>query len=174
MNIKKCDESYKGKELVFTYSTHHYYDMKINGFNISFERTAFECEQVKTFTDTLLSEWLENPELYACVIDEKEVGYIEISHEIWNNRLRISNLWVEEKYRHQGIGSYLMQYALKRAVELKGRAVILETQSCNDKAISFYLKHGFQLIGFDSLSYSNEDRERKEVRMEMGVQIIAK
>lgn len=174
MKIKKCDESYKGKELVFAYSTNHYYDVKINEFNISFERKAFECEQIKTFTDTLLSEWLENPELYACIVDEKEVGYVEISQESWNNRLRISNLWVEEKYRHQGIGSYLMEYALKRAQKLNVRAVVLETQSCNDKAITFYLKHGFQLIGFDSISYSNEDIERKEVRMEMGVQIIAK
>ena len=51
------------------------------------------------------------------------------------------------------------------------RMIILETQSCNVPAISFYLKHGFELVGFDAASYSNKDLEKGEVRMEFGKRI---
>ena len=48
------------------------------------------------------------------------------------------------------------------------RMIVLETQSCNEKAIAFYRKNGFSIIGFDLYSYSNNDPERHEVRIEMG------
>lgn len=35
-------------------------------------------------------------------------------------------------------------------------------------AISFYKSFGFEIIGFDLYSYSNDDPEKKEVRLEMG------
>ena len=38
--------------------------------------------------------------------------------------------------------------------------IVLETQSCNKKAIDFYVKHGFSLIGLDMYAYSNEDPEK--------------
>lgn len=46
--------------------------------------------------------------------------------------------------------------------------VVLETQTCNTNAISFYKKNGFEIIGFDLYAYSNEDLDRHEVRIEMG------
>lgn len=54
------------------------------------------------------------------------------------------------------------------AKESHARMLVLETQSCNEKAIAFYKKHGFEVIGFDLCAYSNEDLERCEVRIEMG------
>ena len=48
------------------------------------------------------------------------------------------------------------------------RAIILETQSCNVRAIAFYLSQGFELIGFDSCCYSNIDVEKHEVRVNLG------
>jgi hypothetical protein len=49
--------------------------------------------------------------------------------------------------------------------------LILETQSCDVSAIDFYLKQGFDLIGFDSAAYSNDDIEKKEVRLEFGLSL---
>lgn len=168
MEIVQCKSEYKGKELIVHYTSEYYYDVSVDDFKVSFKRTPFGMEVHKRFTDTLLSDWLENPELYAIKEKEEVLGLVEISVESWNNRLRISNIWVHEKARNQGIGSELMEFVHKRAGELRVRAIILETQSCNDKAISFYLKHGFRLMGFDLTSYSNEDVLRKEVRIEMG------
>ncbi len=58
-----------------------------------------------------------------------------------------------------------MQHAIKLAKERGARMLVLETQSCNTKAIQFYLKHGYGLIGFDTTAYSNEDIEKNEVRL---------
>ncbi len=48
------------------------------------------------------------------------------------------------------------------------RAIILETQSCNTNAIEFYLHEGFELIGFDTCCYTNNDIGRREVRLDLG------
>ena len=93
---------------------------------------------------------------------------IETAPEEWSNRLRITELWVDQCLRGQGIGHSFMELAKERARQEKRRAVILETQSCNVNAIGFYLHEGFTLIGFDSCCYRNNDLERKEVRVELG------
>jgi hypothetical protein len=49
--------------------------------------------------------------------------------------------------------------------------LVLETQTNNATAISFYLNFGFEFIGFDSAAYSNEDIEKKEVRLELGLRL---
>jgi ribosomal protein S18 acetylase RimI-like enzyme len=64
-----------------------------------------------------------------------------------------------------------VDHAIKLSKERKRRMLVVETQSCNILAVNFYLKNGFELIGFDIAAYSNEDIERKEVRLEFGLKI---
>ena len=61
-----------------------------------------------------------------------------------------------------------MRKAEEVAVVQGRRALVLETQSCNDPAICFYRASGFSFIGCDLLAYSNDDIDRQEVRLEMG------
>lgn len=75
---------------------------------------------------------------------------------------------MSEELRRKGVGKRLMDKAKEVAVRQKRRAVILETQSCNTNAIGFYLHQGFELIGFDTCCYSNEDIARREVRVNLG------
>ena len=77
-------------------------------------------------------------------------------------------MWIDALFRKQGLGHALMEVAKKQAIREHRRAVILETQSCNERAIAFYRKNGFSVIGFDLYAYSNRDPERHEVRVEMG------
>lgn len=51
----------------------------------------------------------------------------------------------------KGIGKRLTGKAKEVAVQKKRRAIILETQSCNTKAIGFYLHQGFELTSFRSI-----------------------
>lgn len=159
----------KGRKLLFRYTSQYYYDVEVcrdNGWQISLIRRPFGKTVEKSFTDTLLSDWLENPRLYAAVEEGRRVGYVELSQESWNNRMRVTNLWVAEDARHRGIGTLLMAQAIRSGVEAGARAMVLETQSCNDIAISFYLRQGFFLTGFDSTAYSNSDPQNREVRLE--------
>ena len=73
-----------------------------------------------------------------------------------------------EELRGKGLGKRLMDKAKEVAKKQKRRAIILETQSCNTNAIGFYLHQGFELIGFDTCCYTNNDIGRREVRINLG------
>lgn len=89
------------------------------------------------------------------------------SPESWNHRWRISNLCIfQEKHRRCGVATALMEKMLEEAAPM--RMAVLETQTCNERAIAFYRKCGFEIIGFDLYAYSNHDPEAHEVRLEMG------
>lgn len=173
LNIKKLDDSYKGKKVIFRYESDYYYDIEYKeieeGFQYSLVKKPFEEPKKKEFESILLEDWLENPTLFAAEYNGEIVGFIELSHETWNNRLRISNIHIEDSHRRKGIGAKLIEQAINFAKDKKIRALVLETQSCNYPAISFYMKCGFSIIGFDLTCYSNEDIEKREVRIEMAL-----
>lgn len=122
----------------------------------------------KGFTSRLGGEWWDSPRCFAY---EKKgvgrVGYIEVVHEKWNNRLRVTNLWVDPISRRAGIGGTLLRHAMKIAANAGARAVVLETQTCNVPAIRLYLASGFVFTGCDLTAYSNDDAGRDEVRLEL-------
>lgn len=86
----------------------------------------------------------------------------------WNNTARIWDISISEESQHKGFGEKLLNFAEKRAVEWNCRAIVLECQSSNYAAIQFYLKNGYNFIGFDLIAYSNNDIDHHEVRFEMG------
>ena len=78
----------------------------------------------------LLEDFLEDPMLLGAFKQDKLVGFIELSHEKWNNRLRISNIFVEKPYRYQGIGKILMDKAIEHGKNIKAKEVRLEMGRC--------------------------------------------
>jgi ribosomal protein S18 acetylase RimI-like enzyme len=145
---------------------------KDDDFNVSFHKkpfdTPFEYTPEKDYDRLFQPHW-EQAEAWGIVEDERLIAAVETAVEEWSNRLRVTELWIDDAYRSQGIGTALMDIAVKRAREEKRRAIMLETQSRNENAIAFYLAYGFSLIGFNACEYQNDDLARKEVRMEMGM-----
>lgn len=170
MRIQKLDpKNYQGREFVLKYSTTGYYDIEKleEGFQITYKK--FDTVTDMSFKDKFFNDWLEEPVAYGAFEGEKLLGYVEGTLEKWNNRYRISNICIfEEVFRKVGIGTQLMDTILQEAILSGARMVVLETQTCNENAISFYKKHGFEIIGFDLYAYSNTDSKRHEVRIEMG------
>lgn len=162
-------KDYQKKKLVVQYHTPGYYDLVQDEH--MFQWIYREEEQDKQFEDELISDWLEQPVLFGAFCENEEVGLIEGSIESWNNRFRITNLWVDEKFRQLGIGTQLMETMIQKAKQLQARMVVLETQSCNIPALCFYHKMGFRMIGFDTHCYSNFDIKKHEIRIEMGLVI---
>lgn len=175
MEIRQLDKSaYEGKKFTVRYETKGYYDIVAadDGFRLKHE--TFDAPMEKSFDDMFFGEWLEKPVAFGAFEGEKLLGYIEGSPETWNNRFRISNICIfENDGRGKGIGTRLMETITKEAELLGARMIVLETQSCNEKAIAFYKKNGFEVIGFDLYAYSNTDPERHEVRLEMGKKLQA-
>lgn len=170
--IELDKEAYWGKKFTLRYKTKGYYDIEstVSGFDIRYK--TFGEEKELSFSDVFFSEWLDDPKAFGAFEDGQLLGYVEGTLEEWNNRYRISNICVfDSSNRYSGIGSLLMKSILSEATKRGARMVVLETQSCNENAISFYKKHGFKIIGFDLFAYSNTHQERHEVRMEMGKMI---
>ena len=173
MEVKKLDRKiYEGRKFTLQYITNGYYNIaKSNtGFQIEYKR--FEKPTEMSFDDYMFNEWLEDPVSYGAFENGQLLGYVEGTLKKWNNRYRISNICVfDNTCRHSGIGTALMNTILKEAKESGARMVVLETQTCNENAISFYRKNGFDIIGFDLFAYTNTDPERHEIRIKMGKQL---
>lgn len=164
-------EKFEGYQLVFTYDSKAFYDLKLrttkNVFALEFVRTP--CAPIhKEFEDRLFAPHWDDPHAYGLWDGNQLVAVMEVTPENWNNRLRITNLFVQEGYRRRGFGTLLMTRAREIARAQGRRALILETQSCNSGAIAFYLSQGLTFMGFNACEYSNDDIPNHEVRIEMG------
>ena len=161
-----------GKKVFYEYTSEKFYDIhlerKSNGWNISLTEERFAVPFVKKFEEEIFESYKEGSECYLAEFNEEEAAVMVIQHMEWNNTLLIHDLYVDRRFKKKGIGRSLIEVAKKRAIELGVRAINLETQTSNYPAIQFYLKNGFELIGFNSISYSNEDVKKNEVRIEMG------
>ena len=171
-------ETWKGTVVPIRYTTDTYYDLELteseNAFTARLVKKQFDTPVTHTpeeynFPDRLYQDFWEKAEAYGVVGEAGELlACIELCPEEWSNRLLVTELWVSEGLQGQGLGKRLMDKAKEIAVLQKRRAIILETQSCNTKAIGFYLHQGFELIGFDSCCYTNDDIARREVRVNLG------
>ena len=168
-------EVWQDYRLEFRYTANNYYDVEVDhlsdGFNIQFSKKPFETpyNKMPDDTDKLFQPWWDDVKAWGIVDNERLIAVIETAVEEWSNRLIVTELWIDDAHRRQGIATALMDIAIKRAKDEKRRVLMLETQSCNEGAIAFYLGYGFSLIGLDTCSYQNNDLERKEVRMNFGI-----
>ena len=173
LEIKKLDyKEYKGKEYEADITSDRCLEITPDERGFSLYWKNAEPPFRMTIKDKMLSDWLEEPIAYGAFEDDVLVGFIEGFHEKWNNRFRISNICVfdGEKRKH-GIGTSLMKQILVDAGKSGARMAVLETQSGNYKAVSFYEKMGFEIIGFDRYAYSNNGPEENNMRIEMGMKL---
>lgn len=170
MIIKQLNYTeYQGKRYEAEIHSDKYLSIEPEGEGFSIEWIASEEEIVEPLTDDMLSEWLDNPVAYGAFEGETLIGFVEGFLEDWNNRYRISNICVfATDLRSKGVGTALLEKIIEDAVKSGARMAVLETQSYNSKAISFYKKNGFELIGFDRYAYSNDGPKEHNMRIEMG------
>ncbi len=172
-------ERWKGFPIPMRYTTETYYDVvsertedgwKVRLVKKRFDEPVTHTPEEYDFPDKLYAEHWSGAKARGIVSESGELlACIETAPEEWSNRLIVTEMWVAEGFRRQGIGHRLMALAKKQAAEERRRALILETQSCNTGAVAFYESEGFRLIGWDLCCYSNRDIERREVRMNMGL-----
>ncbi|KGR79437.1 GNAT family N-acetyltransferase [Ureibacillus manganicus] len=160
-----------GKKITFQYTSKKYYKVHSekteNGWNFSLVEGAFETPFVKEMEEEIFEPYKEGSEVYVAEIEAQEAAVMVIQKMEWNNTLLVHDLYVKPDFKNSGIGTRLIEQAKSRAIELGVRLIALETQTSNFPAIQFYLKNGFEVIGFNTMSYTNDDVKNKEVRLEM-------
>jgi len=160
-----------GIKVIYRYTSEKYYKVlseKIdNGWNFTLKEESFDIPFVKRLEEEIFEQYKKGSGVYIAELDGKEAAIMVIQAMDWNNTLIIHDLYVEPQYQKHGTGRRLIDTAKQRAVELDVRAIVLETQTSNYPAIQFYLKNGFEIVGFNAISYSNDDVNKNEVRLEM-------
>ncbi len=162
-------EQYAGKEYEADVFSDAYLDIEPQdeGFSLKWVKTSKEFHM--PLKDAMLSDWLENPVAYGAFEGSNLLGFVEGFLEKWNNRFRVTNICVfDTSVRRAGLGKMLLESILIDAEKSDARMIVLETQSFNSVAISFYQKNGFEIIGFDRFAYSNEGPAEHNMRIEMG------
>jgi streptothricin acetyltransferase len=108
----------------------------------------------------------ENDGLYlAAERNGRLVALLDLEREAWRDTGVIWNIVLDRAYRRQGLGTRLMERAIRWARRRGLRALMAETQTNNLPACRFYQKTGFQLCGVDDHFYSNDDIGLKEVAL---------
>ncbi len=92
-----------------------------------------------------------NSEIYVAMINQKLVGSVTVIYEqkfIHNLSVyaHIEDVIVDEKYRHLGVGSKLLDYVKNIAKEKKCFKLSLV---CNNDVKKFYLKNNFEERGLN-------------------------
>lgn len=87
---------------------------------------------------------------YLLAADEKDnpIGacYIDLS-DLYFSNVRLGDMMIKKEYRHQGVGSKLVDMVIKFARENNCKKVWLWTQEELKPALSLYEKKGFELEG---------------------------
>ena len=107
--------------------------------------------------DRLTKELNEpNSEFFFLYCDEKLAGYIKLNEAPSQtdindpDSLELERIYVSGGFQGMGLGQYLMEQAIAKAVSRSKKYIWLGVWEKNENAIRFYKKNGFRAIGTHS------------------------
>ena len=117
----------------------------------------------KKFSFELDRDWKElisskNSEMFLLINNEDIIGFTGLIYYKWNNTIQISNIFVNPKFRGQGLGLRLVNFLIDKAKKTKYRCLISEAPSLNP-VVNLYKKTGFRKCGYNDRYYSNSGKE---------------
>ena len=111
-------------------------------------------------------EYVDNPDqaAFLAIQGNKCIGSIRVCAR-WQNNAFIDDLAIDREHRGHGVGTMLMDEAVRWGQEKGLYGVSVETQDWNLLACRFYLKYGYRLGGLDCSVYDAlEQPYQEEVR----------
>lgn len=107
------------------------------------------------YADDKLSRELQNPDsqFFFLSVDSKIAGYLKVNQgeaqteEMDDDHFELERIYIRKAFQHQGLGSVLMDYALKLAKEAGKQFIWLGVYEKNIRAQKFYAKNGFKRFG---------------------------
>ncbi len=102
------------------------------------------------------------PETHACVAEVKDapVGYAvlcppDMPVPFTPDDIELKRIYLLHRFQGSGIGAALMDWSVETARSLGKRRLLLGVNAENDKAVAFYLRHGFEHAGTRKFQVGN-------------------
>jgi ribosomal-protein-alanine N-acetyltransferase len=77
------------------------------------------------------------------------------------------NITVHHRYRHQGIGSRLLNFSLELCKDSGIKEALLEVRPSNTTAQQFYRKFGFRIVGLRKAYYADNKEDALLMTLKM-------
>lgn len=149
-------------------------DVEENGFgsNEVFDISLADGEirlttrKVEPFTKTYEADdsQSEDIESYGAFVNGTLAGKIELA-PAWNDLGSIEQIVVAREFRQRGIATGLLDFAKSWALAKQLKGLRLETQTNNVAACKLYFQNGFEVGGFDRLTYRTQPQVSKETAL---------
>jgi len=99
---------------------------------------------------------------FVVMTNNTAIGFIlarlimtNIGGSLVENEIEIYNIAVKSEFRHKYIGNALLERLLESASEKQVQKIFLEVRKSNTRALGFYRKNGFEMIGERRDFYTN-------------------
>ena len=105
-------------------------------------RLKYTDRDYRNFSIRLLNK--RETATFACIVNNCIIAFVNIGFNFINKSVRINEIFVREKYRHQGIGTKLLKMVENIAANDSYLDNLeLSVNNNNEIAKNFYLKYGF-------------------------------
>ena len=123
------------------------------------------------FGDGGIGRWTIMPfvrygKVYVLLEEEEIVSVAEIMRTFDTKDAYIYGFFTKEKFLRKGYGSVLLDFVISEMEKSGIEAVTLTVDPENDKAVSLYLKHGFEKAELLTEEYG-ENEDRLYMRLEL-------
>ncbi|MFT6332261.1 MAG: GNAT superfamily N-acetyltransferase [Lentimonas sp.] len=101
------------------------------------------------FIDDISEE--KNYQMIGAYLEEKLVGiagYWILTRFYSGKYVQVGNMVIDEKYRNLGIGKNLLEFIENEGKKQDCHHFILDSRMDNEKSHEFYLKDGFEIMGY--------------------------
>jgi ribosomal protein S18 acetylase RimI-like enzyme len=121
----------------------------------------------KYFSKENLCKEIREPEteIYILTEDEKIKGYVKSGRQ--NNleilkdysHMEIERIYVDNSDQRNGFGKTMLDFIIQKAKEKNSQFLWLGVWQKNEKAIAFYSKNGFKIIGTTTFILGDDDQD---------------
>lgn len=126
------------------------------------DKLLFHVEE--TFTQENVVHWLtdEASTVYLATDGGETVGYAQLKVGVPTECIEdpapmcLARIYLEKSATGRGYGATLMRKCLESAVEKGGELIWLSVWEENKRAIAFYRKFGFEIVGTHTFRYGGE------------------
>lgn len=145
-------------------------EISVETFNDTFKEQN-TAENMKAYleealtTEKLQSELARPQSEFYFIYKENEVaGYLKLnigeaqSEKMGAAAIEIERIYIRKAFQRKGLGQYLFDKAIERAVEQKKTKIWLGVWEENERALQFYRKLGFEQCGAHSFWMGDDEQ----------------